>query len=90
MEDLHSFWNHSLGISVHKVGGGRKHWAHLSGVHQGGYTAEDSPVWTVVSALAVIRVEGSGARVWPRGRDVGGACVCVSCVRQGILGIGND
>ena len=28
--------------------------------------AEDNPAWTVVSALAVICVEGS----WPRGRDV--------------------
>ena len=47
-------------------------------------------MWTAVSAPAVIRVEGSGAHVWPRGRDVGGACVCVSCVRQGIPGIGDD
>lgn len=92
MEDLHSFWNHSFGISVHKVGGGRKHWAHLSGIHQGGFTAEDSPVWTAVSALAVIRVEGSGAPACGPGGGmwVERVCVCVSCVRQGIPGIGND
>lgn len=87
LEDLHSFWDHSFGLSVHKVGAGRKRWAHLSGVQQGRYTAEPSVDCGFCSGSdmcggVLAQGEGCGWSVC--------ACVCVSCVRQGIPGVGND
>lgn len=78
------FWDHSFGLSVHKVGAGAKRWAHLSGVQQGRYTAEPSVDCGFCSGSDMWRVVlGSGRGMWVERVCV---CVCVSCVRQGIPG----
>ena len=52
----------------------------LFGVQQGRCIAVDSTMWSVVSVLVVICLEGPGGMgMWLRGRDVGRDCVCV-CV----------